>query len=92
MKRFNFFLLIIILFAAAIWLAAIFNWGNYCFDELVSVSIAQKPLGEMWHYLKWPVLGFGMFAVGWLWALGTSFQIVSASRKAESASVPPRLN
>jgi uncharacterized membrane protein len=74
MKRFNFFLLIIILFAAAIWLAAIFNWGNYCFDELVSVSIAQKPLGEMWHYLKWemhPPLHY-YFLHFWLAAFGSS--------------------
>ena len=48
-------------------------------------------LGEMWQFLKWPLVGFGMFAVGWLWALATSFQIVSSSRKAESTAVPPRL-
>jgi len=41
--------------------------------------------------LKWPLVGFGMFAVGWLWALATSLQIVSSARKTESANVPPRL-
>ena len=48
-------------------------------------------LSEMWPYLKWPVVGFGMFAVGWVWALATSLQIVSSARKAEEASLPPRL-
>lgn len=48
-------------------------------------------LGEMCVALKWPVLGLGLFFVGWLWALGTSVLIVSAARKAESANVPPRL-
>ena len=49
-------------------------------------------LAEMWPYLKWPLVGLGMFAVGWLWALVTSLQIVSSSRKDQSAAVPPRLN
>ena len=48
-------------------------------------------LSEMWPFLKWPLLGFGMFAVGWLWALATGLQIVSSARKTESATVPPRL-
>ena len=49
-------------------------------------------LGEMWQFMKWPLVGFGMFAVGWLWALATSFQIVSSARSVESSSVPPRLS
>ena len=49
-------------------------------------------LSEMWQFLKWPLLGFGIFAVGWLWALATSFLIVSSARKAESATMPPRLS
>jgi hypothetical protein len=48
-------------------------------------------LGEMWQYVKWPLLGFGMFGIGWLWALATSLQIVNSARKTESAAVPPRL-
>ena len=48
-------------------------------------------LSEMWPFLKWLLLGFGMFALGWLWALATGFQIVSSAGKAESAAVPPRL-
>jgi len=46
----------------------------------------------MWQFLKWPLVGFGMFAVSWLWALATSFRIVSSARKTESANVPPRLH
>src|ERR1039458_8576245 len=48
-------------------------------------------LREMWPYLKGPVVGFGMFAFGCVWALATSLQIVSSARKAEEASLPPRL-
>jgi hypothetical protein len=64
------------------------NWSR--FHELEADTTAA--LGEMWQYLKWPFLGFGMFAVGWLWALATSLLIVSSARKAESAAVPPRLS
>ena len=63
------------------------NWSH--FHELDADPTAA--LGEMWQFLKWPLVGFGMFAVGWLWALATGFQIVSSSRKSESAAVPPRL-
>ena len=48
-------------------------------------------LGEMWPFLKWPLVGFGMFGVGWLWGLATGLQIVSSAKKTESATVPPRL-
>lgn len=49
-------------------------------------------LGEMWQFIKWPLLGFGLFFVGWLWALATSFRIISSARNSESTTVPPRLS
>jgi hypothetical protein len=48
-------------------------------------------LSEMWPFLKWPMVGFALFGVGWLWALATSLQIVGSSTKTESGKVPPRL-
>ncbi len=68
-----------------IWYVA--NWSRFHGPDAEPAAA----LGEMWQFVKWPLLGFGMFAVGWLWALATSFQIVSSARKAESATVPPRL-
>ena len=64
------------------------NWSR--FHEPGADPLAA--LSEMGLFLKWPLVGFGMFAVGWLWALATSLRIVSAARKAEAASVPPRLS
>jgi hypothetical protein len=64
------------------------NWSRFHEPD----ADPAAALSEMWRFLKWPLLGFGMFAVGWLWALATGFQIVSAARKAESATVPPRLS
>jgi hypothetical protein len=63
------------------------NWSRFHEPE----ADATAGLSEMWQFLKWPLLGFGLFFVGWLWALVTSLRIVGSAGKAESASVPPRL-
>lgn len=46
---------------------------------------------EMWHVIKWPLLGMAIFFIGWLWALATSLEIVRSAKQAESAQEPPRL-
>jgi hypothetical protein len=48
-------------------------------------------MGELWLALRWPLLGFGLFALGWLWSLATGLQIVQAAKAAEQKQVPPRL-
>src|ERR1035437_8726665 len=63
------------------------NWSRFHGGD----ADPTAALSEMLPLLKWPLVGFGMFAVGWLWALATGLQIVSSARKAESATVPPRL-
>jgi hypothetical protein len=63
------------------------NWSRFYGPE----SDPTAALVEMWPYLKWPLVGLGMFAVGWVWALATSLQILNSSRKDQSAAVPPRL-
>jgi hypothetical protein len=63
------------------------NWSRFQGPE----ADPTAALGEMWPFLKWPLVGFGMFAMGWLWALATGLRIVSSARKAEAATVPPRL-
>jgi hypothetical protein len=64
------------------------NWARFHGAE----SDPMNALGEMWVVLRWAVLGIGLFFIGWLWALGTSFQIVLSARETESAAVPPRLD
>ncbi len=46
-------------------------------------------LGQMWLAMRWAVLGIGIFAVAWLWALGTSLAILRDAKKPSPA--PPRL-
>jgi hypothetical protein len=64
------------------------NWARFQQPDADPFSA----MGEMWQYLKWPGIGFALFFLGWLWALATSCQIVTAAKRAESAAVPPRLN
>ncbi len=64
------------------------NWSRFYGAN----ADATTALVDMWPYLKWPLAGFGIFAVGWVWALATSLRIVSASRKDQPAAVPPRLS
>lgn len=46
---------------------------------------------EIWMPLRWALLGIAMFAVAWLWALGSSLGILSAARAAERRALPPRI-
>ena len=45
-------------------------------------------LSILWHEIRWPLAGLGIFAVSWLWAAITSLQILSAHPK---NPVPPRI-
>lgn len=76
-----------VVFGARFILWYVSNWSRFHASD----ADPTAALSEMWQFLKWPLVGFGMFAAGWLWALATSLLIVSSSRKAESANVPPRL-
>jgi hypothetical protein len=59
-----------------------FNSANADFGE---------NLTAMWLAVRWALLGFGLFAVGWLWALGTGLAIVREAKARASRKVPPRL-
>ena len=48
-----------------------------------------ESLKEMWHVLKWAVLGIGLFLVAWLWALATSLWILRGARAGERSNAPP---
>lgn len=58
-------------------------------------GVQADPVEAMTEVLKaarWPFLGIGVFALGWLWALGSSWQILRSVRETESANVPPLLD
>ena len=67
-------LALLVIVAFSIRISAIFNWDSYLFDEQISISIAQKPLNEMWSYLQWemhPPLHF-YYLHGWIKTFGAS--------------------
>jgi hypothetical protein len=61
------------------------------FQNISRLHSAQldDPLGillEVWLAARWSLLGIALFAVGWLWALGSSFSILARAK-----SSPPLL-
>lgn len=52
---------------------------------------AMAGLVEMWGALRWPLLGIGIFLIGWIWALGTSLQIIQAAKQSKRPMAPPKL-
>ena len=69
----------------ACWLG---NWSHLRDPNADPVAV----LVEMWRALRWPLLSFATFALGWLWALASSLLIVHAARTDQPPSAPPRLN
>lgn len=56
-------------------------------------------LRALWRVARWPLLGMGLFALSWLWALGSSLQTLRAARRTDATpprpdapGTPPRLN
>ena len=48
-------------------------------------------LGEMWFRVRWALAGLGVFALGWIWGLGTGLQLVERAKRAPDTNAPPRL-
>jgi hypothetical protein len=69
----------------ALWYLA--NWSRLRGPEADPV----ESLGEILLAVRWPFLGFAIFAIAWLWALATSLQILRAAKKSDSPRTPPRL-
>lgn len=61
------------------------NWPRLYGDQADPVT----SMAELWRHLRWALLGFALFGVGWLWALGTSCFILNQSPPTSPA--PPRL-
>jgi hypothetical protein len=58
------------------------RWGEW---EAADVDPVQRLL-ELWLALRWALLGLGVFALGWLWALVTSACLL---RQAARNTPPP---
>ena len=63
------------------------NWSRLQAPQADPVAA----MGEVLMNGRWAFLSIGVFALGWLWALGTSWQILRSAKEAESANAPPIL-
>ena len=48
-------------------------------------------LAALWFASRWTLLGFAVFAAGWLWGLASGLAIVHEARTAPAPAEPPRL-
>ena len=48
-------------------------------------------LAEIWMAARWSLLGMALFALGWLWSLGTGLTLVREAKAAERSKLPPKL-
>lgn len=46
-------------------------------------------LGDLWLACRWPLVGFAVFATGWLWGLATGLHIVQEAKKLPPPPPPP---
>jgi hypothetical protein len=51
-----------------------------------------ETLSQLWQMVRWPLVGIGLFAVGWIWGLVTGLAIVREAREATPDNAPPRLS
>lgn len=51
-----------------------------------------ETLLSVWRQVRWALLGMGVFAVAWLWAMVTSVSILRQARRSEASVKPPKLS
>jgi hypothetical protein len=76
------------IFGARFVIWTLVNWSRL--HDPMADQVAA--FGEMWLAVRWALLGIGIFGLGWLWALATSFAMVHSAAQAEHSTTPPRLS
>jgi len=64
-------------------------------QNISRIQGGDDPFGTLtglWVAVRWPLLGIGLFAFGWLWALSTGLYILSQAKDEPPPAQPPRLN
>jgi hypothetical protein len=74
-----------LIFGARFILWYIANWASLHNPDADPLAM----LGDLWLALRWPLLSFGIFLLGFLWALATSLQILGSARNATPPKLPP---
>lgn len=67
-------------------------WGFSHWSQITNQNAEDfSNLELVWTHMKWPLLGIGIFAFSWIWALLTSLGILWSSQPNEIGKVPPRI-
>ncbi len=66
------------------WYAA--NYARLQQEDLDPFAV----LGEIWLAVRWALLGMALFALAWLWALGSSLLLLREARRAEKGGADGR--
>jgi hypothetical protein len=59
------------------------NWGRLS-DPLTGPDLVF----DLWRHALWPLLGIGIYAIGFLWSVATGLQLLA---QAPRDGVPPRI-
>jgi hypothetical protein len=76
---------------SSVFAARFFAWYVSHRADLQNELDPVASLSAVWAQVRWPLLGIGVFFLGWVWSLVTSCQIVREAKAAERHNVPPRL-
>ena len=68
-----------------VWYAA--NWSSINSQEADPLDTWIR----LWQQVRWALLGIGLFALSWIWAVGTSAGILRQARHTEGKAKPPKL-
>jgi hypothetical protein len=72
--------------------ARFFAWYSAHMPRMKEMDLDPlEELAGMWMVARWSVLGIALFAMGWLWGLGTGLALVREAKEAERSSQPPKL-
>jgi hypothetical protein len=86
----------LLLMAAGMVISTIFG-GKLLTWFFANWSRLQNPGNDPWANLreilaavKWPTAGVGLFAVAWIWALGTGLAVLAKSKRIETPPPVPQ--
>ena len=61
---------------------ALAHWSEFYGSEPIPDPLA--PLRDLWQHARWPLLGIGLFALSWVWALLTSWSLLAKAKARNS--------
>ena len=64
------------------------EWGLANWERIMQPDDSLSTLMELWHHLRWPLVGIAIFLTGFLWSVTTGMSLLASAPK---DAVPPRI-